>query len=164
MGDLSLRKADVEERRAKVQKESKVLLEYTRKAIAKLNDLKKTLAKFENEVGMHEAQMLQWQTNLAILDSKERQYMLQLNNYKAILNRVGYTSDINHGVLMEMAEHKKDLEKKTKPILDTLRSYQDLPPDKALAALAIEDKKRQYAAAEKYLEEVLQSALTTSEI
>ena len=35
--------------------------------------------------------------------------------------------------------------------------------DKALAALAIEDKKRQYAAAEKYLEDVLQSALATSE-
>lgn len=33
--------------------------------------------------------------------------------------------------------------------------------DKALAVLAIEDKKRQYAAAEKYLEDVLQSALTT---
>ncbi|XP_041024567.1 AUGMIN subunit 1 [Juglans microcarpa x Juglans regia] len=59
-----------------------------------------------------------------------------------------------------MAEHKKELEKKTKPILDT---YQDLPPDKALAALAIEDKKRQYAAAEKYLEDVLHSALATSE-
>lgn len=35
--------------------------------------------------------------------------------------------------------------------------------DKALAALAIEDKKRQFAAAEKYLEEVLQSALETSD-
>ena len=35
--------------------------------------------------------------------------------------------------------------------------------DKALAALAIEDKKMQYAAAEKYLEDVLQSALATSE-
>jgi HAUS augmin-like complex subunit 1 len=34
--------------------------------------------------------------------------------------------------------------------------------DKALAALAIEDKKRQYAAAEKYLEDVLHSALATS--
>lgn len=106
-----------------------------------------------------------------------------------MLNRVGYTPEVNHGVLMEMAEHKKDLERKTKPIADTLRSYQDLPPvclllsvlflffrhksllilgifcdchqDKALAALAIEDKKRQYAAAEKYLEDVLQSALTT---
>lgn len=29
---------------------------------------------------------------------------------------------------MQMAEDKKDYEKKTKPILDTLRSYQDLPP------------------------------------
>ncbi|MQL79161.1 hypothetical protein Taro_011592 [Colocasia esculenta] len=82
-----------------------------------------------------------------------------MNWTQALLQRVGYTSDINHGVLMEMAEHKKDLEKKTKPILDTLRSYQDLPPDKALAALAIEDKRRQYAAAEKYLEDVLHSAL-----
>ena len=41
---------------------------------------------------------------------------------------MGYTPEINHGVLVEMAEHRKDLEKKTKPILDTLRSYQDLPP------------------------------------
>lgn len=105
-----------------------------------------------------------------------------------MLNRVGYSPEISHGVLVEMAEHRKELEKKTKPIIDTLRSYQDLPPvpfslsvsgasfmlgawqimiflvtvflqDKALAALAIEDKKRQYAAAEKYLEDVLQSAL-----
>ncbi|KAG0469054.1 hypothetical protein HPP92_018382 [Vanilla planifolia] len=142
MGDLSLRKADVDEKRAKVQKDSKVLLEYTRKAIGKLNDLKKTFIKFDNEVPVHEAQMDQWQRNMAIMDSKERQYVLQLNNYKALLGRVGYTSEINHGVLMEMAEHKKDLEKKTKPILDTLRSYQDLPPDKALAALAIERKRK----------------------
>ena len=45
-----------------------------------------------------------------------------------MLNRVAYTPEINHGVLMEMAEHKKDLERRTKPIADTLRSYQDLPP------------------------------------
>ncbi|AEC07248.1 AUGMIN subunit 1 [Arabidopsis thaliana] len=58
-----------------------------------------------------------------------------------------------------MAEHLTELEKMTKPVLDALRSYQDLPPDKALATLEFEDKKRQYEAAEKRLEEVLQSAL-----
>lgn len=47
---------------------------------------------------------------------------------QAMLNRVGYSPEISHGILVEMAEHKKELEKKTKPILDTLRSYQDLPP------------------------------------
>jgi len=47
---------------------------------------------------------------------------------QALLNRVGYTPEISHGVLVEVAEQRKDLEKKTKPILDTLRSYQDLPP------------------------------------
>lgn len=45
-----------------------------------------------------------------------------------MLNRVGYSPDISHGILVEMAEHRKELEKKTKPMLDTLRSYQDLPP------------------------------------
>ncbi|XP_050150445.1 uncharacterized protein LOC126625384 [Malus sylvestris] len=35
--------------------------------------------------------------------------------------------------------------------------------DKALDALAIEDKKRQYAAVENYLEDVLHSALATSD-
>ncbi|XP_078170696.1 HAUS augmin-like complex subunit [Carex rostrata] len=153
--DLVLRKTEVAEKRINVQRESKMLLEYTRKAIAKLAELKKLLSKFENEAALHEEQMYRWQKNLAMLDEKERQYNSQLANYKALLNRAGYTSDINHGVLMQMAEDKKDYEKKTKPIVDTLRSYQDLPPDKTLAALAIEDKKRQYAAAEKYLEDVL---------
>ncbi|CAO2206250.1 unnamed protein product [Urochloa humidicola] len=161
--DLSLRRAEVEEKRDKVHKESKALLDYTRKAINKLTELKKMLEKFKNDVEKQQSeQMTDWQTKLVMMDSKERQYILQVSNYKAMLNRVGYTPEINHGVLMEMAEHKKDLERKTKPIADTLRSYQDLPPDKALAALAIEDKKRQYAAAEKYLEDVLQSALTTT--
>ncbi|KAL4354937.1 hypothetical protein GQ457_06G034600 [Hibiscus cannabinus] len=163
MGDISLRKTGVEEKRAKVHKESKTLLEYTRKAIARLTYLKRTLAQLEDDVAPCDAQMENWRTNLGVMASKERQYMQQYNNYKALLNRVGYMPEINHGVLVEMAEHRKDLEKKTKPILDTLRSYQDLPPDKALAALAIEGKKRQYAAAEKYLEDVLQSALATSD-
>lgn len=163
MADLSLRKTTVEEKRAKVQQESKELLDYTRKAIARLTYLKRTLSQLEDEIPPCEAQMEQWKTNLTIMESKERQYLQQYSNYKAMLNRVGYSSEISHGVLVEMAEHKKDLEKKTKPILDTLRSYQDLPPDKALAALAIEDKKRQFAAAEKYLEDVLQSALASSE-
>ncbi|XXG71127.1 hypothetical protein AAC387_Pa07g0452 [Persea americana] len=163
MGDISLRKTGVEEKRDKVRKESEVLLDYTRKALARLTYLKKTLQKLDDEVATCEAQMLHWKTNLAIMVSKERQYIQQHSNYKGLLNRVGYTPDISHGVLTEMSEHRKELEKKTKPILDTLRSYQDLPPDKALAALAIEDKRRQYAAAEKYLEEVLHSALTTTE-
>lgn len=160
--DLWLRRAEVEEKRDKVHKESKALLDYTRKAITKLTELKRMLEKFKNDVEKQQVeQMSDWQTKLVMMDSKERQYILQVSNYKAMLNRVGYTPEINHCVLMEMAEHKKDLERKTKPIADTLRSYQDLPPDKALAVLAIEDKKRQYAAAEKYLEDVLQSALTT---
>ncbi|KAL8460006.1 hypothetical protein ACS0TY_031787 [Phlomoides rotata] len=97
-----------------------------------------------------------WKTNLSIMESKERQYLQQYSNYKVM-----YIPEISHGVLVEMAEHRKDMDKETKPILDMLRSYQDLPP--ALAALAIEDKKRQYDAAEKYLEDVLQSALASSE-
>ncbi|MFQ6633107.1 hypothetical protein Gotur_011249 [Gossypium turneri] len=122
------RKTGVDEKRAKVHKESKTLLEYTRKAIARLTYLKRTLAQLEDDVAPCDAQMENWKTNLGVMASKERQYMQQYNNYKALLNRVGYTPEINHGVLVEMAEHRKDLEKKTKPILDTLRSYQDLPP------------------------------------
>ncbi|MED6109284.1 AUGMIN subunit 1 [Stylosanthes scabra] len=162
MGDISLRKTGVEEKRAKVQKESKVLLDYTRKAIARLTYLKRTLAQLEDELPPCEVQMENWKTNLQVMAAKERQYIQQCANYKAVLNHAGYTPEISHSVLVEMAEHKKELEKKTKPILETLRSYQDLPPDKALAALAIEDKKRQYADAEKYLEDVLQSALANS--
>lgn len=41
MGDVSLRKTGVEDKRAKVQKESKILLDYTRRAIARLTYLKR---------------------------------------------------------------------------------------------------------------------------
>ena len=41
MGDISLRKTGVEEKRAKVQKESKILLDFTRKAISRLTYLKR---------------------------------------------------------------------------------------------------------------------------
>ena len=47
---------------------------------------------------------------------------------QSLLRRLGYTREISHNVLMAMVEHRCDLESKTKPILDTLRSYQDLPP------------------------------------
>eukprot|EP00250_Pteridium_aquilinum_P009866 c18990_g1_i1 orf=91-972(+) len=160
-GDLCLRKSEVEERRLKAQKESKMLLDNTRKAIARLTHLKRTLAQLEEEVASCEGPTMQWQTNLKMMASKERQYLQQLSNFKTVLSRVGYTPEINHGVLMQMVELRKDLERKTKPISDTLRSYQDLPPDKALAELAIEDKRREIEAAEKYLEDALQSALNT---
>ncbi|KAK6930240.1 hypothetical protein RJ641_004334 [Dillenia turbinata] len=129
-GDISLRKNGVEGKRAKVEKESKILLDYIRMAIARLTYLKKTLAKLEDELAPCEKDMEKWEKNLAMMVSKEKQYQQTCANYKAVLKHVGYTTEISHGVL-----------------------------DKALAALAIEDKKRQYAAAEKYLEDVLQSAL-----
>ncbi|KAL5565082.1 hypothetical protein UlMin_028246 [Ulmus minor] len=163
MGDISLRKTSVEEKRTKVRKESKVLLDYTRKAIARLMYLKRILAQLEDDVAPCEVQMENWKTNLAVMTAKERQYLQQSANYKAMLNRVGYTPEINHGVLVEMAEHKKELEKKTKPINKTLESYLNLPADKALAALTIERKKREYADAEKRLDDVLHSALSPSE-
>ncbi|KAM5578043.1 hypothetical protein ABKV19_008389 [Rosa sericea] len=128
MGDISLRKTGVEEKRAKAQKESKVLLDYTRKAIARLTYLKRTLGQLEDDVGQCEAHIDYWKTNLGVMVGKEKQYNLQTANYKTTLTRVGYTPEISHGVLVELAEHRKELEKKTKPVLDTLRSYQDLPP------------------------------------
>ncbi|XP_077214138.1 AUGMIN subunit 1-like isoform X2 [Tasmannia lanceolata] len=162
MGDICLRKTEVEEKRAKIQEESKVVLEHTRKALARLTYLKRTFSQLDDEVASFE-QILHWKTNLPIVVSKEQQFLQQYSLYKALLNRVGYTPEGSHGVLIEMAEHKKELEKNMKPILDTLRNYRDLPPDKALATLTIEDKKRQYAAAEKYLEDILESAFTSTE-
>jgi HAUS augmin-like complex subunit 1 len=41
MGDISLRKTDVEDKRAKMHKESKFLLDYNRKAITRLTYLKR---------------------------------------------------------------------------------------------------------------------------
>ncbi|KAM1109534.1 hypothetical protein TB2_008767 [Malus domestica] len=41
MGDISLRKTGVEEKRTKAQKESNVLLDYTRRAISRLTYLKR---------------------------------------------------------------------------------------------------------------------------
>lgn len=50
MGDISLRKTGVEEKRAKVHKESKLLLDYTRKAIARLTYLKRCVLEYQEEM------------------------------------------------------------------------------------------------------------------
>ncbi|VAI87568.1 unnamed protein product [Triticum turgidum subsp. durum] len=82
-GDLWLRRAEVEEKRDKVHKESKALLDYTRKAITKLTELKRMLEKFKNDVEKQQVeQTADWQTKLVMMDSKERQYILQVSNYK----------------------------------------------------------------------------------
>ncbi|VAI87569.1 unnamed protein product [Triticum turgidum subsp. durum] len=81
--DLWLRRAEVEEKRDKVHKESKALLDYTRKAITKLTELKRMLEKFKNDVEKQQVeQTADWQTKLVMMDSKERQYILQVSNYK----------------------------------------------------------------------------------
>ncbi|KAG5554238.1 hypothetical protein RHGRI_011936 [Rhododendron griersonianum] len=162
IGGINLRKTKVETKRTRIQRESKILLDHTRKAIARLTYFKRILQQLEDDVSHSEARMEKWKTNLAVMDAKQQQYLQQHANFKELLNRVGYTPEISHRVLVEMAEQRAELEKKTTPIVDTLRSYKDLPPDKALAVLAIEDKKCEYAAAEKYLEDVLQSALGTT--
>ncbi|KAH6779638.1 HAUS augmin-like complex subunit [Perilla frutescens var. hirtella] len=157
--DLSQRKADVEEKRAQAKRESKQLLDFTRKAITRLSFLKRTIVQLENDIAPSEAEMEHWKLNMAILVKKETQYLQEYSNYKKVLDRLAYSPEIRHGVLVEMADHRKEMEKKTRQIHDSLRSFHDLPPDNALAALAIEEKKQQLAAAEKYLEDVLQSAI-----
>ncbi|KAA8527793.1 hypothetical protein F0562_035338 [Nyssa sinensis] len=136
VGDLTLRKTEVEEKRVQVLRESKILLDYTRKAIARRTNFKRTLAQLQDDVAPGQARMEKWRRNLELMLSKEQQYMQQYVNYKVLLDRVGYAPEIRHGVLVEMAEQRKELEKKTEPILDTLRNYQDLPPDKALACFS----------------------------
>ncbi|KAG9457013.1 hypothetical protein H6P81_001521 [Aristolochia fimbriata] len=159
MGDISLKRVDLEDKRRETEKESKLLLQLTRKAITRLVDLKGTLSAFEEEITGHEAQKShkKWQTNLEIMELKQRQYAIESENYKALLSRGGYSPDIDHSNLVDMLQHKIELERMTKPVLDTLRGYRNLPPDKALASLAIEQKRREYEAAAKRLEDLVQA-------
>ncbi|XP_066323836.1 AUGMIN subunit 1-like [Miscanthus floridulus] len=97
--DLSLRRAEVEEKRDKVHKESKALLDYMRKAINKITELKKMLEKFKNDVEKQQVeQMTDWQTKLVMMDSKERQYILKVSNYKLeqVLGRATCTGETPH--------------------------------------------------------------------
>ncbi|XP_042050376.1 AUGMIN subunit 1-like [Salvia splendens] len=157
--DLSQRKDEVAEKKAQAKQESRQLLDFTRKALARLTYLKRILAQLENETAPSESEMAHWRSSMVILDKKGTQYLQEYSNYKKMLDRLSYSPEIRHGVLAEMADHRRELQRETKPILESLRSYHDLPPDKALAALAVEEKKMQFAAAEKHLEEVLQSAI-----
>jgi hypothetical protein len=44
------------------------------------------LEKFKNDVEKQQAeQMTDWQTKLVMMDSKERQYILQVSNYKVTI-------------------------------------------------------------------------------
>ena len=44
----------------------------------------RTLAQLEDDVAPCEAQMENWKTNLAVMASKERQYLQQYSNFKVL--------------------------------------------------------------------------------
>lgn len=82
MGDISLRKTSVDNKRTLIQRESKILLDQTRKAIARLTYFKRTIQQLEEDVSPCEAQMAKWKMNLAVMDAKEQQYLQQHANFK----------------------------------------------------------------------------------
>ncbi|KAJ8760173.1 hypothetical protein K2173_011029 [Erythroxylum novogranatense] len=101
MVDISLQKTGVEKKRAKVEKESKILLDYTSKAIARQAYLKRTLVQLEDDVApCDESQMENWRTNLAVMASKERQYFQQYSNYKTGMNNTERMWLISHTTSM----------------------------------------------------------------
>ncbi|GBG84286.1 hypothetical protein CBR_g38257 [Chara braunii] len=128
MADLSLKMAEVREKREKARRESASMLDHTRKAIARLTQLKRLWSQLEEEAAMQNGPMSKWQEFVGMMASKERQYKQQLQNYQNILMRAGYTPEIAHGTLLEAAARHTQLVKSTEPVLGTLRSYQDLPP------------------------------------
>ncbi|GAQ83910.1 hypothetical protein KFL_001680050 [Klebsormidium nitens] len=155
MADLALETARLDERQRATRREAEELRERTRKGIARLAQLKRALAELERGEESHRAPMKTWNEYMQVMISKDRQYTQQLVNYKAVLTRAGYTPEINHGTLLQAAQKNQELVKQTQPLLETLRSYQDLPPDKALAELAVEEKKRQLEATERRLEDAI---------
>jgi hypothetical protein len=85
MADLSLETARIEERQRRTKRESEELLERTRKGIAKLAQLKRTLSELEREEESHRGPMQTWNEYMQIMISKDRQYTQQLVNYKVSL-------------------------------------------------------------------------------
>lgn len=85
MADLSLETARIEERQRRTKRESEELLERTRKGIAKLAQLKRTLSELEREEEAHRGPMQTWNEYMQIMISKDRQYTQQLVNYKVSL-------------------------------------------------------------------------------
>uniref|UniRef100_A0A7C9CIU0 Uncharacterized protein n=1 Tax=Opuntia streptacantha TaxID=393608 RepID=A0A7C9CIU0_OPUST len=85
MGDLSLRKSGVEEKRAEVQEEFKVLLDYTLKAIVKLTCLKRTLAQQEGKIASYDGQMGKQKTDSAFMVPKESRMLAKIFSIQGIL-------------------------------------------------------------------------------
>ncbi|KAM1866186.1 hypothetical protein ACFX13_009063 [Malus domestica] len=85
MGDISLRKTGVKEKRTKAQKESNVLLDYTRRAISRLTYLKRTLAQLEDDACQCEEHVEHWKNNLALMLGKEKQYNQETVRFKLMV-------------------------------------------------------------------------------
>lgn len=62
----------------------------------------RTLAQLEDDVPPCEAQMENWKTNLAVMASKERQYLQQYSNYKVFVLCYYYQDKIYLDVIMKV--------------------------------------------------------------
>eukprot|EP00897_Mesotaenium_endlicherianum_P009717 jgi/Mesen1/8774/ME000524S08068 len=149
---LSQRRAQVEERRAQAGKMLKQLRQRNQTALSLYAQLRRVLEESEDGAVHQEQEMQQWERNLQVLGLKQDQYTKQVAILQAKLERDRYSPEISHGQLTRLSEQLKEVQRKARPVEEMLLSYEGLPPDKELAKLAIEEKKREIVEAQQRLD------------
>mmetsp|Transcript_38198 Transcript_38198/g.53030 ORF Transcript_38198/g.53030 Transcript_38198/m.53030 type:complete len:171 (+) Transcript_38198:3-515(+) len=111
----------------------------------------------DQEEGEGRLRILQGRAKL--LKEKTRQYAIQAGNSKEMLKRAGDRPELRHDALVKRAEEYHQLVAESAPLQVKLKSYQDLPPDKASAMIEIEKMRQRVCVVQAELENVCAAAL-----
>eukprot|EP00850_Spirogloea_muscicola_P024527 SM000993S25179 [mRNA] locus=s993:149:1381:+ [translate_table: standard] len=163
MSGVALRAAANDGAMARLSAASDDLLARTRAALARLAALNRTMARLEEAANAQREAATAWRQLGSVMDAKDAQYQAQAAVYQEKVAAAGYRPGLSHRALLAAADERERLMAAIAPLRERLRNYQDVPPDKVLAQSMVEARRRELAAAEQRLEDLLAESLGRTE-
>jgi len=145
---LSERKLRLSESQRSEERLTQNLLEKTKTALMKSNELHKVLEGLEQQAIKQAPAQADKVKNSRFLEKKAEHYRNQVRKLQVELNQTGMDRSLFHRKLVKRADELEQLKKKLQPMRAKLDSYQDLPPDVSLAKVKVEEAKAELAVIE----------------
>ena len=155
IASLSLREGHTGEEIAEARQDAESIVETTRAARSRLAELEAACERAEVEAKNGVWEMKEERAGIELFNSKEQQYQMEIGKHIALRERARMRGYLTHDKLVGMSNRYAQLDAELKPMEERLAGYKNLPPDKELAQMAIEDKRRRIELVQKEIERCL---------
>lgn len=138
MSTLQSSRESIMQRLTEETKNVKSLEQATKRALTELHDSKILLQRFKEESEQNQIKLRTVREVENLWQKKKEQYKQQHVSLGEELAQSGVNTETTHNALCKFHAETEEIQNKTKPFMTKCDSYNQLPPDSALAQLRVE--------------------------